>query len=648
MSKIKKIIQNIITSGITGEYNSEAVRKAIIINLFSFVGVSFMLIFGFKEIEADKILLATVLFMLAALMITSVLYLRLTKDYVISGNIALYILFILMIFLIASGTGMDKILWCYTFPLASYFVLGKKQGGLSNLVFIIIAIFLLYFPLEFMSIYPNDVKVRFIASYIAVTLLAHVFEMVREKTFEAFIEADRNKTYYLTQTLQQKEEILAQSEQLEFSNKELEKLSIVASKTNNAVIIMDKNGRFEWVNDGFVRLYGFSINQLIKENRNNIIDSNSSPKVKSILYECIENKQSCSYESQTITNTGKKVWIQTTVTPIFGNNNEIIKLVAIDTNIGKLKQAQEEIQQQHEEITAQKDALEQQHQEILVQKVTLELQNGQILKQKNILERHHSNINSSLLYAQTIQQAILPQNLYIKELFNFFLIYKAKDIVSGDFYWMTVLPKKDEYTEKTFIAVVDCTGHGVPGAFMSMIGNSLLNQIVNEKKTVKPNKILKTMDIGINYALNQDSTDNSDGMDICFCVLEKVDNEKTRVIFAGAKRPLFYNIKGTDKISIIKGDRKSIGGYKGRQPIDFTNHEIILNKGDRLYLTTDGYIDQNNPERKRFGTRRFVKLLESILAEPLDIQKAILTNELKKYQDNSDQRDDITVFAFEI
>ncbi len=287
-----------------------------------------------------------------------------------------------------------------------------------------------------------------------------------------------------------------------------------------------------------------------------------------------------------------------------------------------------EVELQKEEIAAQRDDLENQNHKI-------EMQNEQI--------------KSSIRYAQTIQNAILPIDESMYEVFDFFTIFRPKDIVSGDFYWFSKVPQLNEKSDKIFIAAVDCTGHGVPGAFMSMIGSRLLNEIVNEKRIFSPSEILDQLNKGVRMALKQEKTENNEGMDVCLCLIEKQENKKSKVIFAGAKRPLFYFKQETSEISTLKGDRKSIGGIKSKmEKVPFTNKELMLKPGDLIYLTSDGIIDQNSPERIRFGSIRFIDTIRQNVGLSMTLQKEQIEKALDEYQQNAEQRDDITVIGVKL
>ena len=268
---------------------------------------------------------------------------------------------------------------------------------------------------------------------------------------------------------------------------------------------------------------------------------------------------------------------------------------------------------------------------------TIALENANAYLQ---IKYHHNEIKSSVNYASTIQNAILPAKENMDKLFDNFIFYRPKDIVSGDFYWVT------EVGKKIFVAVVDCTGHGVPGAFMSMIGSRLLNEIVNERKILETDAILEQLNIDVRKALRQDQTDNTDGMDVCLCRIEK-NNRGAEITFTGSKRPLF--VCQTEKMNLLRfrGDKKTIGG-RYFQKLQFTQTKLSLEKGDMVYLTTDGYIDQNNKERKNFTTSGLLRLLKKVQGMPLSEQRQLFEDELDSWQGEEVQRDDITIMGIRI
>ncbi len=308
----------------------------------------------------------------------------------------------------------------------------------------------------------------------------------------------------------------------------------------------------------------------------------------------------------------------------------------------KVEERTEEVQLQKQEILEKNEELNQQNEEIQATADSL-------LKANDEITNKNEHITASVRYAKTIQTATLPFEERIKKQLDLFILFRPKDIVSGDFYWFTHLPAKDEFLEKNFIAAVDCTGHGVPGAFMSMIGMQLLNKIVNQDKIISPADILLELHNGIYESLKQATGQNTDGMDVCLCCIESANNQQFKITFSGAKRPLYYFEKEKNKLSRIKGDRKTIGGKIRKNTLShFSNKEIVLQKNDLLYLTTDGYIDQNNKERQKIGSPRLEETINNIANKSLSEQKQILETELDNWQGSEEQRDDITVIGIKL
>jgi serine phosphatase RsbU (regulator of sigma subunit) len=216
-----------------------------------------------------------------------------------------------------------------------------------------------------------------------------------------------------------------------------------------------------------------------------------------------------------------------------------------------------------------------------------------------------------------------------------FVLFMPRNIVSGDFYWCV----KTE--QGLLLAVADCTGHGVPGAFMSMIGHTLLNEIVNVKGIVAPAAILEELDKGIKQALKKDSaSENFDGMDIALLRLEG-----NRLQYAGAVRNLVLVRDGV--LTEIKGDKRSIGSYVLNDP--FTGHEMLLEKGDCVYLSSDGYADQFGGDRgKKLMRKNFNELLAKISVHPMSEQGRKLGELMNEWRGNYEQVDDICVVGFRV
>jgi serine phosphatase RsbU (regulator of sigma subunit) len=266
---------------------------------------------------------------------------------------------------------------------------------------------------------------------------------------------------------------------------------------------------------------------------------------------------------------------------------------------------------------------------------------GRLQSVNALVESKNKNILDSIRYAQTIQKAFLPSEHRLREAFReHFVLYRPKDVVSGDFYWMC----QPEKAGPLFVAVVDCTGHGVPGAFMSLIGNNALNLIVENKKITNPPEILKMLEVEVRHSLSRENDRNDDGMDICLC---RVDHNAQSIVFAGAKRPLFV-LDEQGKIQMYKGDKISIGGIQKSDEKQFSGQNVPYNKGWAYYLSTDGYVDQCDEKRQKIGTIRLHVALRESAALSLDEQKSYLENLLDEHSQGSEQRDDISMLAFRL
>ncbi len=268
----------------------------------------------------------------------------------------------------------------------------------------------------------------------------------------------------------------------------------------------------------------------------------------------------------------------------------------------------------------------------------LEVKNTQINEQKAVIETKNKDLTDSIEYAKRIQESLLSKtNELLQKLDDAFILFKPKDIVSGDFYWT------GEKNGKLIISAVDCTGHGVPGAFMSMLGDSYLNHIVYNQEITSPEQILTELDKNIKSALKQEDTNNQDGMDMALCTLDL----KTKTIeFAGAKNPLVYIQNG--EVFKVKGSRQPIGGSieKGN---GFEKHEIRVKDSASFYMFSDGYPDQfGGPNNKKFMAKNLQKLLLENHEKSMAEQQLILDNAINYWMKDYEQIDDILVVGFKI
>lgn len=276
--------------------------------------------------------------------------------------------------------------------------------------------------------------------------------------------------------------------------------------------------------------------------------------------------------------------------------------------------------------------------EIKRTKKLLENKNAEITDQKMIIEEKNFNITESINYAKQVQKSILSFEVPQDKLDKSFILFKPKDIVSGDFFWYVNKGELDVFV------TADCTGHGVAGAFMTVLGVSLLNQIVNQDNITDPKTILKVLDSNIKTALTQEETSsNSHSIDLAICVISKARNEVT---YSGANRPLYYFSK--NQFHEIKGTKSSIGDSL-RNNEDFEEHVIAFEKGDTFYMTSDGYADQfGGDKEKKYMTKRFKLLLQEIQGLSLDKQKEKLKIEIENWMKDTEQTDDIIVTGFQV
>jgi serine phosphatase RsbU (regulator of sigma subunit) len=258
------------------------------------------------------------------------------------------------------------------------------------------------------------------------------------------------------------------------------------------------------------------------------------------------------------------------------------------------------------------------------------------------IDEQHQNIKSSINYAKRIQEAMLPKPVAQQKLLpESFILMKPRDSVSGDFYWFTEM--KSWYNPDVVFTVADCTGHGVPGAFMSLIGINALNGIIS-RGIAETDQVLNELNSEIRTALQQETTGNNDGMDIALCIHRK---EKNTLEFSGAKNPLVYI--QDNKLFHIKGDVHPIGGKRSKKGFSFKKHIVTINQPTMIYLFSDGYKDQfGGSNNTKFMSKKFNELLLSIHQRPLQEQKEILDKTIEEWKGKTQQTDDILVMGIKL
>ena len=388
--------------------------------------------------------------------------------------------------------------------------------------------------------------------------------------------------------------------QKEKLNNELAMLSSVVSKSTNSVIIFNSKMELEWVNDTFSNTYGMSAEKYKEERGAKLVDISSHPDIEKLVQECIDTKSGISYEAETNNIGAGKKWFQSMLSPIFDEHGKLQNIMIIDSDITALKNIEGELREKNKDIT------------------------------------------DSIQYANRIQQSILPSEKAIKELLpESFILYKPKDIVSGDFYWLSGI----ENNSKIIAAAVDCTGHGVPGALLTIVGNDLLNHIINEMHISNPKTILKEMNEGIinRFAMNNDKY-SRDGMDMAVVTIDKTSSDFS-LTFSGAYNPL-YLIRDNELIEMAP-IRYSIGSIPMGQNETIIDHTIGIKKGDMVYIFSDGYADQlSSKTGKKFMKGRFKQLLIDVHKKPLAEQKSILEQTHINWRGTTFQTDDMLVMGF--
>lgn len=282
----------------------------------------------------------------------------------------------------------------------------------------------------------------------------------------------------------------------------------------------------------------------------------------------------------------------------------------------------------------------------IIARLALAESNNQLAEKNEIIEEKNKDISDSINYAQRIQQAILPPFEKINKVLNdYFIYFKPKDVVSGDFYWYASLkttPQNNEPAQDVIVmAAVDCTGHGVPGALMSIIGSTILNQTTTSAVVNSPADALSFLNKEVTKSLNS----IKDGMDMALCA---INFQKMELQYAGANNPL-YIVRQKQFIE-VKADKKAIGADSENADVKvFTNHVINLEKGDAIYLFTDGYADQfGGPNGKKFKYKKFQDILIEMQDNTMEEQKHLLNYHFEQWKGKLEQVDDVLVIGIRI
>lgn len=403
-------------------------------------------------------------------------------------------------------------------------------------------------------------------------------------------------------------------------------------RSNDAIYMSTIDGDFIDINPSGLALFGYS---LVDLSSLKVRDLYTNDQDRDKLKEELANKgQVDDYEVVLVKKDGiTEVNCLLSSKVILDGNKKIVGYQGIIKDITAKKKAEQALMQSlreldfaNKELSILNETLEEK-----VRERTLQLR-----KEMSLVETQHKEIKESIQYAKRIQASILPPIQKIKKgIGEFFIYYEPKDLVSGDFYWYEMV------NNKPLFAVVDCTGHGVPGAFMSIIGYTQLNEIVSEGRITDPGVILKELNKRVKMALNQNSMNSKNSKDGMELGIISVNYQQSKLEYAGAMRPL-YMIKNGD-LHIIKGDKYSIGGVSKHKK-EFTTTRINIEKDDCFYLFSDGYPDQfGGPNGKKFMVRHVGEMLKGIAHLPMNEQMVIVKQTIKDWMKDEDQIDDILI-----
>jgi PAS domain S-box-containing protein len=408
----------------------------------------------------------------------------------------------------------------------------------------------------------------------------------------------------------------------------------IISTMNLGLLEVDTNGRIISGNESFCEMLSYqSIDELLGKQADETFLDQEARQVMREQMELREKGASGAYEIKIKKSNGvDSAWVLISGTPLYDDNDNVVGSLGIHLDITRQKMIEKELQ----ETEARKRLIEAQEKamELLEEKVAERTR--EVMDQKKFIEDKNHEITMSLNYALRIQQALLPDQEQVRKILpDSFILFKPKDIVSGDFYFYEV------QEDRVIIAAADCTGHGVPGAFMSMLGIEKLLTAVQNVST--PGEALSLLDKSIKNSLHHSESEKSilDGLDIALCFVDL----KTKVVeFAGARRPLWIIRHGSNQLTEIKGAKRDIGGWTLETEY-FETHKIQLEADDSFFLFSDGYADQFGENDKRLMTKRFQEQLLSIQQLPMSHQERFLRNFLENWQGSQEQTDDILVIG---
>lgn len=428
----------------------------------------------------------------------------------------------------------------------------------------------------------------------------YIRELIRSHQESQAAEEEARSNFEALQQTQQ---------QLETANRQLNQLSLVARNTDNAVIITNAQRQIEWVNEGFVRLTGYSLNEAIGRTPGSLLQGpDTDPDTVAYIRQMLAAQKPLHTEILNYSKSQKAYWVSLNINPVFDDEGQLQGFIAVELDVTIARERTRRIEELLNQIT------------------------------------------DSIHYAERIQKAIMPEITEVRRIFpESFVLFAPRDVVSGDFYLVLDRPG----LHKRFVACADCTGHGIPGAFLSMLAANQLYQIIQSYGMTAPELILEELHRSIRKILRQDANEIRDGLDVGICVVTSIPQTynflggATWIEYAGAMHSL-YRIEDGELIE-AKGDRLSVGGHHQQDPRHYHQHRFALTGPMMLYMATDGYQDQlGGPNRRKFLGKNFRQLLTQIAELPVQTQHQLLEQKHQHWKAHWPQTDDITIIGFRL
>ncbi len=622
MSFLKKIWEKVSGLGIDESMDKGKQKHITLINQVNFIVFLFMPPFAVLHFFTDPLIFAGVILTGVSLYLN--LYLSSLKKFAFVNMFTFFIFWSASVaFTIALGNQTSILDFFYGVAVSPFILYPIKERLKITLLvlFTIVTTLLLFWLLEKQIIMPYVVLNKFMQDALSLVMIAMVLSTL-VIMIGSLSKSNQKTETELLKTLKETEELNSitqeQNEELATTEKSLKQalLQVGKDKEELAIKNTELQAQEEEMRQAVEELT--SVNEQIRLQEKKLIQQVDKNKLQ--LHQIEEQEEAMRLSFEELQEKTEQMEAQEAIM-----QQAMIEMNDINEQLQVSEQRLEgEVQRRTKQIGAQNKALE--HSYLALESKTKTL---------------HQSIN----YAKHIQNAILPPQMIIKALFpKSFIFYQPRDIVSGDFYWIDRKVSSDG-NMRIAIAAVDCTGHGVPGAIMSMIGYNLLNQFSNEATLEEPHLLVQKLHEGVIKSLQQEQTENRDGMDLSLCVY---DSEKQVIEFVGAKNPLIYI--QDNQLFEIKGTNASVGGafYKNKH-VNFSKHTIDVSKPTTIYLYSDGYQDQfGGAAGRKFMKAKFKQLLLDNHQKPMTEQHELFVNTFNKWKEDEDQVDDVLLIGLQL